>query len=118
MLPGRTRLVISLASVAAIAAGVLAYKLFFSPEGRETLEYYECVKRETAKGTETHDFIMRSLGQAPVSKERVRKFLTYNYANLRVFESERSINAGPLQFSFNEQGNMTGLIEDLLCPVS
>ena len=117
MLPGRTRLVISLASVAAIAVGVLAYRVFFSPQGREAWEHYECVKRETAKGTETHDFIMRSLGQAPVSKEQVRKFLTHNYANLRVFESEGSISAGHLQFSFNEQGNVTNLIEELPCPV-
>jgi hypothetical protein len=58
---------------------------------------------------------MRSLGQAPVSKEQVRKFLTYHYANLRVFETETSMSAGYLHFDFNEQGNMTDLFQELPC---
>jgi hypothetical protein len=96
--------------------GLLSYRLF-SPEVREAIDHYQCLKREEPKAEAVATLIGSTLKEGQATRIDVRQFLKQNFADLQIRESEAEVSAGHMFFAFDQGGTLTRVTQEIRCPI-
>jgi hypothetical protein len=96
----------------ALILSLIVYRL---PQGREVIAHYRCEKREEQRVQALGRLVDETLRNGQSTKTDVREFLKAHFSNVPVVESSREIAAGPMLFSFDENGKMKDLLHEIPC---
>jgi hypothetical protein len=113
----RSRIVWGCISIAVLIVGLLSYGLL-SPSGREMLEHYQCLERESLKADAVGKLIGSSLKEGQATRNDVRQFLKQNFVGLPIHEAEAEVSAGHMIFYFDRGGVLTKVLQEIPCPIA
>ena len=113
----RSKVVWASALAVILVAGFLGYRLL-SPEGREAIDHYQCLRREEPKAEAVASLIGSTLKEGQATRNDVRHFIKQTFAELPIIESEAEISAGHMYFSFDQGGTLTRVTQEIPCPIS
>jgi hypothetical protein len=100
-----------------LAVGFVSYRLL-SPEGREAIDHYQCLKSEEPNTDAVARLIDSTLKEGQATRADVRQFLDQNFADLPIRDSGAGMSAGHMHFFFDQGGLLTSSTLEIPCPIS
>ena len=102
-----------------ILAGIVALVSFVvwrAPEIHDEWRHYRCLKRHGGDA-EQHKNALAALGEAGISRARLREYLKANHPDLPVQDEAAGVRAGTLFFaSDGDSGTVSYVPQPMACP--